>query len=293
MHAGEERFSLRRDAEGPYPARECAWRFDEVNGIGNSYLSPTPSLHQEDVAVTVPIRFPLALTLGLSLWPPMLGRAAEPSSPEPPPLSIAPLTNQQTAEDIAARLRQSGLLRHYDVEISFRDGVAELTGSVADAAQRDRVTRLVQEVAGVRQVVDRLSVAGAIVPVQAGGVPAALPSVQPGTPPPVGNPAPPPAAGGAPPEATPIFQAPGPAPHALNQPRMPPYAWPTYAPYNNYSRVGYPLAYPYNSFPFIGPIHPFPKVPLGWRSVRLEWDDGFWWYSKTATRWDWWKLRYY
>ena len=74
---------------------------------------------------------------------------------------------------------------------------------------------------------------------------------------------------------------------------MPPYAWPTYAPYNNYSRVGTPLAYPYNSFPFIGPVYPFPKVPLGWRSVRLEWDDGFWWFSKTASRWDWWKLRYY
>jgi hypothetical protein len=209
-------------------------------------------------------------------------------------LTLTPPSNQQTAEDIAARLRQSGLLRHYDVDISFRDGVVELTGSVADAGQRERAMRLVQDVPGVRQVVNHLSVSGAIVPVQAGGIPGALPPVQPGNPPPPANPAPPPpAAGAAPPEATPIFQAPGPAPHALNPPRMPPYAWPTYAPYNNYSRVGYPLAYPYNSFPFIGPVYPFPKVPLGWRSVRLEWDDGFWWYSKTATRWDWWKLRYY
>ena len=250
--------------------------------------------------MTVPIRFPLALTLGLSLWQPLLGGAAEPPSREPPPLNLAPLTNQQTAEDIAARLRQSGLLRHYDVEISFRDGVAELTGSVADAEQRDQVVRLVQDVPGVRRVVDQnLSVAGAIVPVQAAGAPGVLPAVPPSNPPPAANPAPPPAAGAAPPaagaapEATPIFQAPGPAPHSLNPPRMPPYAWPTYAPYNNYSRVGYPSAYPYNSFPFIGPIYPFPKIPLGWRSVRLEWDDGFWWYSKTATRWDWWKLRYY
>jgi hypothetical protein len=74
---------------------------------------------------------------------------------------------------------------------------------------------------------------------------------------------------------------------------MPPYAWPTYAPYNNYSRVAYPEAYPMNAWPFIGPIHPFPKVPLGWRSVKLEWDDGYWWFSRTATKHDWWRLRFY
>jgi hypothetical protein len=214
-------------------------------------------------------------------------------------LSLAPANNQQTAESIAARLRQSGLLRHYDVDISFRAGEAELTGSVADASQRDQVVRLVQDVPGVQRVVDHLSVAGAIVPVQAGDAPNTLQPLPPGNPappanlPPPGNPAPPPAAGAPAPEATPVFQAPGPAPHSLNPPRMPPYAWPTYAPYNNYSRVGYPTAYPYNSFPFIGPVYPFPKIPPGWRSVLLQWDDGFWWYSKTATRWDWWKLRYY
>ena len=78
----------------------------------------------------------------------------------------------------------------------------------------------------------------------------------------------------------PIFQAPAPSPYDLNPPRMPPYAWPTYAPYNNYSRVAYPLAYPYNAWPFIGPCYPFPKVPLGWRSVKLELDDGYWWYQQ-------------
>ncbi len=254
----------------------------------------------------VPARFSLAFTLGLSFLSAASGRAAESLVPE----STRPIcnSNQEMAENIAARLRQSGQLQHYDVNIRFHDGAAELTGSVADVGQRDRVLRLVQDVPGVRGVVDRLSVAGAIVPVQAGGIPEVLPPV-PGTnqfppapqtapagPPPAAAGAPPggaPAPGAAAPEATPIFQAPAPVPHQLNPPRMPPYAWPTYAPYNNYSRVGYPLAYPYNSFPFIGPIYPFPKIPLGWRSVRLEWDDGFWWYSKTATRWDWWKLRYY
>jgi BON domain len=173
------------------------------------------------------------------------------------------------------------------VDISFRDGIAELIGTVTNISQRDQVLHLVRGVAGVQKVIDHLTVAGAIVPVQATLQP--VPSGEPLPPPPPARPAP----GNAAPEATPIFQAPAPAPHDLNPPRMPPYAWPTYAPYNNYSRVGYPQAYPYNSWPFIGPMYPFPKIPPGWRSVRLEWDDGFWWYSKTASRHDWWKLRYY
>jgi hypothetical protein len=40
-------------------------------------------------------------------------------------------------------------------------------------------------------------------------------------------------------------------------------------------------------------ITPFPKVPLGWRSVKLQWDDGYWWFSKVGCKWDWWKLRYW
>jgi hypothetical protein len=94
-------------------------------------------------------------------------------------------------------------------------------------------------------------------------------------------------------EPAPVFQAPAPSPYDLNPPKMPPYAWPTYAPYNNYSRVAYPLDYPYNAWPYIGPCYPFPKVPLGWRSVKLEWDDGYWWFSKTATKNNWWHLRYW
>jgi hypothetical protein len=248
-------------------------------------------LHQEDVAVTVPIRFSLAFALGLSVLQPAIGRSAEPTSSEPSRLSLSPSDNQRMADSIATRLRQSGLLRQYDVDISFRDGVADLRGSVADNAQREEVVRLVQGVAGVQRVLDNLTVAGAIVPVQAGGLPQVLP-VPPASP--VPPPAMPPAGQAvAPREATPIFQAPAPAPYDLNPPRMPPYAWPTYAPYNNFSRVACPEAYPYNAWPFIGPIYPFPKIPPGWRAVRLEWDDGFWWFSKTATKWDWWKLRFY
>jgi hypothetical protein len=112
--------------------------------------------------------------------------------------------------------------------------------------------------------------------------------------PPLGGPFPGiPGGPGGRPEPMPIFQAPGMGFSDLNPPRMPPYAWPTYAPYNNYSRVAYPDAYPYNAWPFIGPIHPFPKIPLGWRSVKLEWNDGYWWFSRTSTKYDWWRLRFY
>jgi hypothetical protein len=79
----------------------------------------------------------------------------------------------------------------------------------------------------------------------------------------------------------------------LNPPVMPPYAWPTYSPYNNYSRVAYPNEYPYSAFPYIGPMYPFPKVPLGYRAIKLEWEDGHWWYGRTATKRDWWMVRYW
>ena len=98
---------------------------------------------------------------------------------------------------------------------------------------------------------------------------------------------------GAIPEPTPIYNTPGMTPYDLYPPKLPPYAWPTYAPYNNFSRVGCPEYYPADAFPFIGPVSPFPKVPPGWRSVKLEWNDGFWYFSKLATKHDYWRLRYW
>jgi hypothetical protein len=79
----------------------------------------------------------------------------------------------------------------------------------------------------------------------------------------------------------------------MNAPPLPPNAWPTYAPHNNVSRVAYPTAYPYNAFPFIGPYYPFPKVPLGWRKVTLEWEDGHWWYGRQQTPNDYWRVRFW
>jgi hypothetical protein len=202
--------------------------------------------------------------------------------------------NQKMADTIAEQLRQSGQLRRYSIDIAFRDGAVELSGVVVDQSQREETLRLVQGVPGVVRVVDHLSVADLIQRVQVSEPPAKLPEPSAKLPEPipqrrggdgfvsgpVGEPAP-------------IYQAPPPGYADLNPPKMPPYAWPTYAPYNNFSRVAAPEAYPYNAFPFIGPQYPFPKVPLGWRSVKLEWDDGYWWYGRVANKYDWWKIRYW
>jgi len=60
------------------------------------------------------------------------------------------------------------------------------------------------------------------------------------------------------------------------QPYLPNYAWPGYAAYPNYAAVTYPQQYSPSAFPYIGPFYPYPQVPLGWRKVSLEWDDGWW-----------------
>lgn len=58
---------------------------------------------------------------------------------------------------------------------------------------------------------------------------------------------------------------------------LPGYAWPAYAAHPNYGAVSYPKQYSASAWPYIGPFYPYPQVPLGWRKVALEWDDG-WWY---------------
>lgn len=241
---------------------------------------------------------------------------------------MQPSDNQRMADAIAGCVRQCPRLTSCVIHVSVQDGVVELTGAVTDEAQRMEVVRLVQTVAGVTKVQDNLNVSNVLAaqavqrtPAQPPPVPA-LPLAFPaptapapvlpptinggyGTPfvggaPMQGHGAP--AAPGTPMRAAngqmmmepqPVYQMPGMSPQDLNPPKMPPHAWPTYAPYNNYSRVGYPQQHPYQAWPFIGPHYPFPKVPLGWRSVKLEWEDGHWWYKKFATQHDWWRIRYW
>ena len=74
------------------------------------------------------------------------------------------------------------------------------------------------------------------------------------------------------PAATPASYAAG----NFDQPHMPNHAWPSYAAYPNYAQVNYPKQYSPTCWPYIGPFYPYPQVPLGWRKVTLEWDDGWW-----------------
>lgn len=67
-----------------------------------------------------------------------------------------------------------------------------------------------------------------------------------------------------------------PVPMRGDGPNMPNYAWPSYASYPNYAALQYPTQYSPTAFPYIGPFYPYPQVPLGWRRVSLEWDDGWW-----------------
>jgi hypothetical protein len=68
-----------------------------------------------------------------------------------------------------------------------------------------------------------------------------------------------------------------PIPGRGDGPNMPNYAWPSYASSPNYAAVQYPTQYSPTAWPYIGPFYPYPQVPLGWRRVSLEWDDGWWW----------------
>jgi hypothetical protein len=68
-----------------------------------------------------------------------------------------------------------------------------------------------------------------------------------------------------------------PIPGRSDGPNMPNYAWPSYAASPNVAAVQYPTQYSPTAWPYIGPFYPYPQVPLGWRRVSLEWDDGWWW----------------
>ncbi|MEZ6118371.1 MAG: BON domain-containing protein [Pirellulaceae bacterium] len=68
----------------------------------------------------------------------------------------------------------------------------------------------------------------------------------------------------------------GAMPAGYDSPQVPNYAWPSYAASPNYAALTYPQQYSPTAWPYIGPFYPYPQVPLGWRKVTLEWDDGWW-----------------
>lgn len=232
--------------------------------------------------------FPLAAAAGF--W---LAGPAKAEQPATLPSSVsAPSANpnQALADAIAARLRATNVAAGADVAIVAQDGNVTLTGTVKDSDQKVRIVREVRGVSGVFVVRDGLKVIGTgnVIQAQDPGIATA----------PV---APLPLA----PQGAPVYAGPGPivepaplgAPGHMSPdmgaPNLPPHAWPTYAPYNNLSRVAYPNSHPYNAFPFIGPYYPFPKVPLGWRKVTLEWEDGYWYLGRNSAPHDYWRVRFW
>jgi BON domain-containing protein len=206
----------------------------------------------------------------------------------------APNANQMTADAVAGSLRASRSLAGNRIEIRAREGLVTLSGTLRSSAQKAEALARTQRVAGVAGVVDQLQVAGdrSVRPVQyqpevalgghffhhndggsapiydgGAGVPAAAPANVPTGPLPEG-----------PAGMTGATQA--------STPGQPNYAWPSYAPYPNFSAVGYPTAYPWQAWPNIGPFYPYPEVPMDWRAVTLRWDDGIWWldFKKNYTR---------
>ena len=76
---------------------------------------------------------------------------------------------------------------------------------------------------------------------------------------------------------------------AYSNPQLPKHAWPAYAQYPNSAAVSYPTQYSASAWPYIGPFYPYPQVPMGWREVSLEWDDGHWQldFEKKKDAWYW------
>lgn len=195
--------------------------------------------------------------------------------------------------------KAAGVLRGFNLDVSTVDGEVWVRGNVADSQQKNHVLSTVQKVAGVSKVIDDVTVAGVQ---QASGqtvVGSSMPVVGEGRMAPQafapsmltsGSPAPNYSSGGysdggygggAP---MPMSNGPsyGPGVPRYDQPNMPNYAWPSYAAAPNYAAVTYPKQYSASAWPYIGPFYPYPQVPLGWRKVSLEWDDGLWYLDFTS-----------
>jgi len=218
-----------------------------------------------------------------------------------------------TAQTIAKNLKQSGKLKDYRVGVKYEDGVAWLMGTVTSPQQKQIAEQLARQSAGVDHVVSKLAVEGQSqsdrqLQVASREIPTQLSNVRKtprkqramarnNTPRPYartagmrpGQPIQPvnfsqaqyQSAPMAPAAMGPTAMGPRPpmaggAAVSYDNPQLPGYAWPSYAASPNYAALTYPKQYSASAWPYIGPFYPYPQVPLGWRKVTLEWDDGWW-----------------
>ena len=201
-----------------------------------------------------------------------------------------------------------GELRGFGLSVSSNDGDVLLRGRARTSAVKAQIIQMVRRMPGVKNVIDDIEVVSSGVstvsaptPFQGAPEPRNLQPVEVQT---VANRMPvqdtgpiemaapmavdsgysqaPSMAGGyqtggyagTPVPMSPIPQSYG-AP-MYDSPNLPNYAWPGYASYPNYAALTYPQQYSPSAWPYIGPFYPYPQVPLGWRKVSLEWDDGWW-----------------
>jgi hypothetical protein len=227
--------------------------------------------------------------------------------------------NQEAAKQICVQLRESGQLGGRKIAVKYFNGTVWLQGEVSSQEQLNKLVAAAMTTPGVtisRVVPDGLTVESAAgnplrnanraqavpssysashgattvsmmqaVPPTTVPTPSALPDA------PNALPAGSSGVPGAPlPMYAPGAAVGGPAPVRYDHPAMPAYAWPSYAAYPNYAAVTYPKQYSPTAFPYIGPFYPYPQVPLGWRKVSLQWDDGWWWLDfKDKPNCCWWR----
>ena len=267
--------------------------------------APSPTLAEKPVE---PARMPNVLD-GLKKLSPFAKRDTQ-VKPATEESASDVKSDSEIAKEIIGKLqakKDEGELRGFNLDLRVNDGDVLLDGHVRDQGQHDQVIEIARRVTGVKQVVDGIRIAGTPVaatpastiapsqaPQAAGGQPQARP-LQPqapyyadtqeayaqyaqayaryaqayaqarqvnynnnNTPLPMGN------------GAAMV------APARFDHPQLPGYSWPSYAAHPNYAAVTYPKQYSPSAWPYIGPFYPYPQVPLGWRKVTLQWDDGWW-----------------
>lgn len=250
--------------------------------------------------MTVRKLFFLAAAIGLVTGATALAQT-KPSQATSP---TAVVENQKLADSVAGKLRASGVMKGAKVNIETSGGTVILSGTATDTKQHEAILRAITGVPGIKRIESEIQTpeptpaAATTAPIKRTGgeepSPLAVPNVLTQGGPRGGLGAPGGFGGGAlPQDPLPLNAGMAMGPMDPAGPKLPPHAWPTYAPYNNYSRVAYPGAYPYNAFPYIGPFYPFPKVPLGWRKVVLEWDDGHWFIGRLSTPKDYWRVKFW
>lgn len=212
--------------------------------------------------------------------------------------------------------QHAGQLRGFGLQVVAKDGDVLLRGRARTPEVKDQIMELVRRIPGVSNVIDDITVeSGRGVAAVAATYPVSTPTAMPRHLQPVevqtvanrvpvqgsgmiGEAAPMAVEGGyygsevaggnGYPQGgyemggyagTPVSMSPIPQAHGApmyDSPNLPNYAWPGYAAYPNYAALTYPQQYSPSAWPYIGPFYPYPQVPLGWRKVSLEWDDGWW-----------------